>query len=102
MQELCLDTCTCRNNLGERTRLGQYFMKMMIFRQENPGKNIVEFFDKEKIEKMCCRMHLASLYHIRLESSMNDKDIFVVEPNSRYSQDLTPIRVTVNEEIDWP
>ena len=102
MQELALDTCTCRNGLGELTRLGEYHKLMIEFKRQNPEKNIIEFFAEFGIERLCCRNHLASLFHIRLDSSMSDEDVFVVSTDSRFKQNLEHIRIRPNKEIEWP
>lgn len=100
MHYLVLPVCSCRNELGEPTPLGELHRKLEQFKEAHPKANITEFFDREGIMKMCHRLHLATPYHIRLESANGDSDTFIA--NERYTQDLSHLIIKPNVELDWP
>lgn len=103
MKQMVRRCCTCTNQFGELTLLAPYHKLLEEFRQEHPKKNITEFFDKYHISRMCCRLHLMTPYHIRLESVESP---FYAESSAsliatNFTQDLSHLDVIPNQELDW-
>lgn len=55
-------TCTCRDEVNELTLMGENFRKLEDFKIKYPGVNIIEFFNQNNIQRMCCRRTMMTPY----------------------------------------
>lgn len=95
------DLCTCRGDDGEPQRMGNYINLLYDFQEQNPGVNIVEFFKKYNITKMCCRRTLMTPYSSIIKID-DRKHYFMVNlaSNRNIIPDLEYLDILPNLNID--